>query len=466
MRSQALGKYLVKMAAGEEQAGIANASSVSYSTTVDPRKIPHPRSSQSGKITNPTWYGPLDERKEIIMLKGAITASLILRLLDLVINAIRTGPLWKILPRGSFPVDIFSQLLELIRIASPKQHKAALELHRGMEKLLTAWKDDRVFDASQCMRLREPARSSYNHWLVWLRGKHPHEYQKLQQDCKLPRALADLPRIHGSHTDAWHQLPAGAILPHIRGRQPIDVTQLRPVALCDPMALDPELLKVVQKHIENANRIYAVPKRSLYDDDEIDEIELNGLGLRVFKDLKTGKRTAAKTYYGHSVQYVQELKKRRKTGAPPEMYWSAPTQVQPPVTQAAPPPPQFKPPPGYVPPPPPTAWGAPGPPPPPPPSTGRGWVPPPPPPQQYGRQDGYRSQYPAAPPPPPFQSMGRGSAQWNDRDRDRDRDRYNGNHNGGRGGYGRGGGGGGRPGNDRGGWNNSGGRGGAARWNR
>ncbi|KAF2153198.1 hypothetical protein K461DRAFT_312640 [Myriangium duriaei CBS 260.36] len=462
-RSQALGKYLVKLATNEAKSTLVNATNVSYSDTVDPRRA---RRSESNDDDKKIWYSVQDSNSEP-SLQRSMLAMTILQLLDLVMYAINSGPSASTSHLESFATELKPHLIELIRLASPEQHKSALELHRAVHNLLTAWKEDCIFDALDSMHLRAPARAAYTTWQTWLRITHPTSHLQLQKQCKTPSSLVHRPQYHGSMTDAWHQLPAGVLLPHIHpGCGPIDISLLRPLPLSS--SIDPDLLTQVQSHITFANTLYAGPQPNPTESNE--DVALNSLGLRLTRDPATGKRKLAETYYGWSPRFIADLKRRRKNGplpitkkptaplpTPAENFPPPPPPQQ--QQQSAPPPPpapsQFPPamPPrpqgwqGAWPPLPPNARGGVVPPPPPPPMTEYAPPPPPPPPMQqqgYGmNQGGYgmdRGGY------GPDRGRGQG-APWGGRGR--------GDGYGGRGG--RGGSGGGR------GWGNGGARG---RWGR
>lgn len=458
-RTTAFGRYLIKLVESE---GRTPSQSVTYSETNDPRRA---RRSESSGSSEKTWYNLTDARAEPEIRLSA-TAFAVLQLLDSTLYATQARKVGSGDSAHNFCYSLFSTLTELVRLSSPVEGKLALELHQSVYLLLSDWKTDDLLDIMHLMKLREAARTNYRTWLHWLEQKHPDDYRRLQQSSQVHTSLLDIPDYHGNHRDAWHRQPAGNMVGLIEGFKPIDIEDMRPLSTSSK-TIDPELLDIVNRHIEEADRIFSMPKISPYLDDS--DVQLNSLGLRVKKDPSTGKRKMMETYYGHSVSHIEQLK-RRKTEPVPA---TKPAQQQPvqQFQQVPPPPPHSDSPSSFVPPPqaqrsfnntppfpPPPPFQA-GQPPPPPPMSGAAiapplpfsfpprppnwqgpWPPPPPPPGGMGMQG-------SPPPPPPQYSQSPPNVSYGHRNGDDySGDGYSGRGRGGWNGEGHGG-------RGRGGWN-------------
>ncbi|PNS16463.1 hypothetical protein CAC42_197 [Sphaceloma murrayae] len=419
-RTKALGRYLIKVV--ENEAKRAAASHVTYSETGDPRRA---RRSQSNGSAERAWYSALDAQLDSDI-SAASAALAVLQLADVWLKA--TGLLVERYSTGErfdrFAAELLPTCSELLRQASPETGRAALEFHETATMLLATWKAEATFDDLSIMKLREVARGNYRRWLRWLQGKCPDDFRKLQQSSSVHSSLLDMPDYHGSHRDAWHQQPTGSMIGLIQGSKPISSEDMRPLHVSGT-TMDPHLLDVVDQHVEEAERIYSMPKASPYLDDG--DVQLNSLGFRVKRDALTGKRRVVETYYGHTIGHVEHLK-RRKTNAQPPI---APAmQPRGPSTTAVPPPqatstsrsyttasesrspdnatPSVPPPPSqgrqFVPPPPAISSSSSSPfsiPPPPPPSAGS----PPAPFQLPPRPPNWHGPWPPPPPLPPGGSM-------------------------------------------------------------
>lgn len=386
VRAEALGKYLVKFVA-----------SSFFETTTTYSEIKDPRRARSIDTTasQAAWYDASDSQSRRDVERFA-SRLVILYILDAVFCTLQKHGKVLRAAAQTFATDVKPSLIEIIRIISPKDGRYSLDAHNIIGSLLASWKDAAIYDHAVYLEIRAPARSGYKAWLEWMRSTHPSHYQKLH---KRVEAASEPPRYHGSHQEPWHRLPAATMIPLITGSRPISTARMKPLRLSSD--LDPELLSAVLAHIENGHKIYNVPKTSPFADCE-DDIQLNGLGMRVTLDPVTGKRKALETYYGYSPKFVEGMKRRRYNPAPsispavesnrpsaPVHARDTPTPPPPPHFNASrPPPPPPSGPGSYIPPPPPTIMNIgmnfPGGFPPRPPNWNGPWPPPPPPPPQAG----------------------------------------------------------------------------------
>lgn len=395
IRVEALGKYLVKFVTSS-----VFKTTTTYSETIDPRRA----RPFEATVSQDSWYDVSDNQSQQDTERFE-SRLVVLHIIDAVFCTLQKHA--KVLRASpqTFATDIKPSLIEILHIVPPKQGKYSLDAHKIIRSLLASWKDAAIYDHAVYLKFRVPARSAYKAWLEWLSSAHPSHYQKLH---KRVEAAAEPPRYHGSHQEPWHRQPAATMIPLITGSRPISTARMKPLRLSSD--LDPELLSAVLAHIENGHKIYNSPKTSPFAGNE-DDIQLNGLGLRVTLDPVTGKRKALETYYGHSPKFVEEMKRRRKNPAPPVLAASDSIRAPPPVyiretptppppassqfNTSRPPPPPSSGPGSYVPPPPPTImnmgmnfpggfpprppnWNGPWPPPPPPPPHAAGMVVPPP----------------------------------------------------------------------------------------
>ena len=314
-RTAALGKYLVKLATSIQLPSSA-AGNATYSDTLDPRRARQVPAERNGSLRK--WYAAADTHSQSLQdIDRCVARLAILFLLDATFFALRQpqqnnrdAP-----SLADFAHEMKPHLTDLIRLAAPLRGKAGLDLHRAIRSILSSWKDDKIYDQSDYLRIREPARDAYRDWLEWLRNESPHAHKQLQKRSKIEStANPEGPRLHGRPEDPWYHLPVGSMLPLIKGRRPIPTARMKPIALPNG-PIDQEMLSLVMAHVESANSIFAMPKSGSYSDDS--DVQLNGLGLRMIKDPVSGKRKLAETYYGYSPKYAEKLKRRKKN--PPTM---------------------------------------------------------------------------------------------------------------------------------------------------
>ncbi|KAK8187330.1 hypothetical protein HDK77DRAFT_284786 [Phyllosticta capitalensis] len=113
-----------------------------------------------------------------------------------------------------------------------------------------------------------------------------------------------LPSYHGETHDAWYDLPAGALMPHIRPNdsRPIDTRQIKALDLRNKK-VGSELISAVQDLLQYAN--------NLYTEDEGIVADIDMMGQPMVKDEMTGDLVASEGYYGWSVEFCDKMKKRR-----------------------------------------------------------------------------------------------------------------------------------------------------------
>ncbi|KAF4555072.1 Hypothetical protein D9617_3g021410 [Elsinoe fawcettii] len=201
--------------------------------------------------------------------------------------------------------------MALIQSAAVEEGKQALDLYQALYQVVSWYKADSTFDNFEIMEMRGLVRSRYDNWLQWLEKSDSQAYQKLNRKNEHSRSMSDLPRHHGNRNDQWHQQPAGTIFQLIHGQDPISTERIRPIMMSSK-TIDPELVDIVNEHIREGERTYSLTKVSPYLDDG--DVQLNSLGFRVQKDVRTGKRKVTETYYGHGSGHLERLK-RRKMGA-------------------------------------------------------------------------------------------------------------------------------------------------------
>jgi len=201
----------------------------------------------------------------------------------------------------------------MIKIGAPELGKCHLECHRHVSHLIRGWGDVEIFDDVDYLDIRRVARNAYRRWLRWLKSSHVKTFEALHLDTKVSRSICDRPEYHGDNEDAWHRLPAAAMIPHIKGHRPIPISKIKAVQLSGA-DVDPRLLEHVSDLVKKGDNIYGLSKRSPYWDDERGTVttgELNGLGFRVRRDPRTGQKRPTETYYGHSVEFILRMKKRK-----------------------------------------------------------------------------------------------------------------------------------------------------------
>ncbi|KAF4313900.1 hypothetical protein GTA08_BOTSDO01389 [Botryosphaeria dothidea] len=275
------------------------------------------------------------------------------------------------------------------------------------------------------------------------------QYQPASTSKEAPYIL---PAFHGEPNDPWYDLPAGALMPHIRPNDP------RPINPHNIKAVDLRH-KTAEIGLTNAVKDLLNYSEGLYNEDEGIVADIDMMGQPLVRDEVTGELNVTEGYYGWSVEFCERMKKRRKetksranrnrgyrrspppsrngpSQSPPfPQQHSAPGQPFPPF----PPPLQFPTfPPNFQPPPPPSNFQGPWPPPPPPPmgpngsynqpfppfppqpNMPMGFVPPPPPNYPPGQQ-WQQHQQPWGPPGSQQQGSGHHWNQNNGYDRGRGR---------------------------------------------
>lgn len=199
-----------------------------------------------------------------------------------------------------------SCLEELLPMVLPCRGKYAIDNFRICHSLMRAWTDGGLFDARQLTPLRRIVLDAYQEWCRWLQQNVPQSYVRLQ---KRAPTLSSMPEAHGMVDAHWHEQPAGTILPLVIDNETIPISAIRPLRF-PKASIDPMLADTVKSHIQDSDRLYAVPKRQA-DEDRDSDVVLNGLGLRISKDTRDRKRNLLESYYGFSPGYLQNLKRQK-----------------------------------------------------------------------------------------------------------------------------------------------------------
>ncbi|KAB2578244.1 hypothetical protein DBV05_g3193 [Lasiodiplodia theobromae] len=114
-----------------------------------------------------------------------------------------------------------------------------------------------------------------------------------------------LPAFHGEPDGPWYDLPAGALLPHIRANDP------RPINPHNIKAVDLRN-KSVEIGLINAVKDLLGYSDNLYTDDEGIVADIDMMGQPLVRDELTGELTVTEGYYGWSVDFCESMKKRRR----------------------------------------------------------------------------------------------------------------------------------------------------------
>lgn len=146
--------------------------------------------------------------------------------------------------------------------------------------------------------------------------------RKALQDASVPAATATfstqaltksnskdvpyvLPLFHGDPNDQWYDLPAGALMPHIRPNdpRPIDPYNIKPVDL---------RTKTVESGLIHAVKDLLSYSENLYNEDEGIVADIDMTGQPLVRDEVTGELIVPEGYYGWSIEFCDKMKKRRK----------------------------------------------------------------------------------------------------------------------------------------------------------
>ncbi|OJD33504.1 calcium homeostasis endoplasmic reticulum protein [Diplodia corticola] len=114
-----------------------------------------------------------------------------------------------------------------------------------------------------------------------------------------------LPAFHGEPDGPWYDLPAGALMPHIRPNDP------RPINPHNIKAVDLRN-KTAEMGLINAVKDLLAYSESLYTEDEGIVADIDMMGQPLIRDELTGEITVTEGYYGWSVEFCERMKKRRK----------------------------------------------------------------------------------------------------------------------------------------------------------
>ncbi|KAH7042584.1 hypothetical protein B0J12DRAFT_743117 [Macrophomina phaseolina] len=308
--------------------------------------------------------------------------------------------------------------LDLIFVAAfSLQLPGKSKLRQRLAKLTELYEDENLYGKSYRERVRRALQDASVPTAITPGAAEAHATTSSKE---VPYAL---PAFHGEPNDPWYDLPAGALMPHIRPNDP------RPINPHNIKAVDLRN-KTAEMGLVNAVKDLLNYSESLYNEDEGIVADIDMMGQPLVRDEVTGELTVTEGYYGwngpgQSPPFHQQPPPPHPFAAPGQPFAPPPPPPQytgqfptfPPNFQPPPPPPNYQGP--WPPPPPPLApnsnYNQPFPPFPPQPNMPMGFVPPPPPNyppgQQWQQQQPQQQQW--GPPGTNQQTSGNQGNHWN-----------------------------------------------------
>ncbi|GME41867.1 calcium homeostasis endoplasmic reticulum protein [Neofusicoccum parvum] len=177
---------------------------------------------------------------------------------------------------------LFTTALSLQMPARPK-------LRQRVAKLTELYEDSKLYSEGYRKRVRKALQEA-----SVPSAANPEPASSTSKD-----AVWALPAFHGDPNDPWYDLPAGALMPHMRPNdpRPVDPYNIKPVDLRN---------KTVDNGLINAVKDLLGFAADLDNEDEGIVADIDMMGQPVVQDEASGELTVTNGYYGWSVWQKQK----------------------------------------------------------------------------------------------------------------------------------------------------------------
>lgn len=213
----------------------------------------------------------------------------------------------------TFTTNLQRYVNDLVKLAASYDQVKNRKCHARIVELLDVWEDSVYFPKETIEALRqdiEDASTSIDGASTPTKDATGVEGESNGTNTR--DAPYIMPATHGDPLTPYYDLPAGNMIHLIRPNSPspIDIRQMKALQL--PIGpVHKSLVNAVQEFLKDVDRIYD----PAHHDDEGIVADIDEMGQTMVRD-EAGDLVPSEAYYGWSLAFCQQMKKRRLEGPP------------------------------------------------------------------------------------------------------------------------------------------------------
>ncbi|EON63059.1 hypothetical protein W97_02286 [Coniosporium apollinis CBS 100218] len=213
----------------------------------------------------------------------------------------------------TFTTNLQRYVNDLVKLAASYDQVKNRKCHARIVELLDVWEDSVYFPKEIIKALRqdiEDASTSIDGESTPTKDATGVEGERNGTNTR--DAPYIMPATHGDPSTPYYDLPAGNMIHLIRPNSPspIDIRQMKALQL--PIGpVHKSLVNAVQEFLKDVDRIYD----PAHHDDEGIVADIDEMGQTMVRD-EAGDLVPSEAYYGWSLAFCQQMKKRRLEGPP------------------------------------------------------------------------------------------------------------------------------------------------------